>query len=729
IFKMAASMRNAASRIFIRKSILRPNHRPFSSCRLLYDVRETQYSPRVVPVHSTQNGHLSWSQMRHFTQWRHLLAAESTTDGTTDTEAPPSEPEEYHSIITNTERAKGAAEKQEFQAETRKLLDIVAKSLYSEKEVFIRELISNCSDALEKLRYQAMTTPDVADKDVPLEIHIGVDDSKKTFTIQDTGIGMNKTEMLANLGIIAKSGSKEFLEELKDKPDVSSNLIGQFGVGFYSTFMVGEKVDVYSQSHDANEPAHKWTSDGTGTYEISEAEGVQRGTKIVVHLKGDSYDFAKEDVIKDIIKKYSNFVGVPIYVNGKKANVIQALWTLEPKDVTEDMHEEFFRFISNAYDKPRYTLHYKTDAPLNIRALFYVPQYKPTLFDMSQDRESGVTLYSRKVMIMNKSSRILPAWLRFVKGVVDSEDIPLNLSRELLQDSHLIRKLRNVLTSRLIRFFLEKSKKDPASYLEFYEDYGLYFREGIVSEPEQSAREEIAKLLRFESSKMPSNERTSFDDYIERMEAGGRNIFYLHAPSRALAEASPYMEALKKKDIEVLFCFEPYDEMVLMNLSQYAKKNIRSVENEVVAEAQEDAKVDESDEGSISQTDADSLGAWLKLTLGTRVNKVKVTNALTSTPCIVTVQELGMMRHFLRTQLHDKSDEEKYRVLNPTLEINPSHPIVVKLNSIRDSNPQLAKLVAEQIYDNAMISAGLIMDPRTIVGRLNDLLSKALEKH
>lgn len=653
-------------------------------------------------------------------------AEQTATDSNTDSTAD----EDYHSIIKDTERSKGPSATHEFQAETKKLLDIVAKSLYSQKEVFIRELISNASDALEKLRYHQVSAESIRDPELPLEIHIGLDEEKKTFTIQDTGLGMTKAEMIENLGTIAKSGSTEFLKQMKDgdpKAEVNQNIIGQFGVGFYSAFMVGDEVDVFSQSYKTDEPSYKWSSDGSGVYDISEADGVQRGTKIVVHLKGDSYDFAKEEVLKAIVKKYSNFVGVPIFLNGKRANVVQALWLMNPQDITSEMHEEFYRFISGVFDKPRFQFHYKTDAPVNIRALFYVPEYKPTLFDMSRETDVSLTLYSRKVMIMPKANYILPKWLRFVKGVVDSEDIPLNLSRELLQDSALIRKLRQVITGRILKFFIEKSKKDVENYMKFYEDYGLFFREGIVTTTEQDEREEIAKLLRFESSKCEPGEKTSLADYSSRMKAGSRVIYYLSAPSRDLAMTSPYFEALKKKDTEVLFLYEPYDELVLMNLGQFERKNLKSVENEIQDEKDETNTVDESDEKSLKQEQANELMDWIRGTLTNKVNNVKVTKRLVSHPCIVTVVEMGSARHFLRTTLADKSQEERFRLLQPTLEINPSHPLITKLFELKTSQPDLAQLLVEQLYDNAMINAGLTDDPRSMVGRLNDLLVKALE--
>ncbi|KAJ8984874.1 hypothetical protein NQ317_002713 [Molorchus minor] len=303
------------------------------------------------------------------------------------TESSPQETDHLHTIIKDTEKPIGESTKHEFHAETRMLLDIVARSLYSDKEVFIRELISNASDALEKLRYMTISGGEEVEKlkdlDRPLEIHISTDKHKRTLTIQDTGIGMTKSELISNLGVIAKSGSKAFIEELKSKQGTGENIIGQFGVGFYSSFMVADKVEVYSRALGENE-GWKWNSDGMGTYEIQPAEGVQPDTKIVLHLKTDCREFADEDTIKNVINKYSNFVGSPLFLNGKKANIVQPLWLADPKTITPQQHQDFYRFISGSYDVPRYTLHYKTDVPLSIRALFYFPEGKPGLFEMSR---------------------------------------------------------------------------------------------------------------------------------------------------------------------------------------------------------------------------------------------------------------------------------------------------------------------------------------------------------
>ncbi|XP_074136090.1 heat shock protein 75 kDa, mitochondrial isoform X2 [Sminthopsis crassicaudata] len=636
--------------------------------------------------------------------------------------------EPLHTIIGSTETVQGSVSKHEFQAETKKLLDIVARSLYSEKEVFIRELISNSSDALEKLRHKLISEGQTLPE---MEIHLQTDTEKGTITIQDTGIGMTQEELVSNLGTIARSGSKAFLDALQNQSEASSKIIGQFGVGFYSAFMVADKVEVYSQSAEPGSPAYQWLSDGSGVFEIAEASGVRTGTKIIIHLKSDCKEFANEDRVREVVTKYSNFVSFPLYLNGKRINTLQALWTMDSKDISEWQHEEFYRYIAQAYDKPRYTLHYKTDAPLNIRSIFYVPETKPSMFDVSRELGSSVALYSRKVLIQTKASDILPKWLRFLRGVVDSEDIPLNLSRELLQESALIRKLRDVLQQRLIKFFVDQSKKDPEKYAKFFEDYGLFMREGIVTIAEQEVKEDIAKLLRYESSALPAGQLTSLVEYASRMRAGTRNIYYLCTPNRHLAENSPYYEAMKQKNMEVLFCYEQFDELTLLHLREFDKKKLISVETDIVVDHYKEEKFEESSQATerLSEKEAEDLTAWIRNALGTRITNVKVTLRLDTHPAMITVLEMGAARHFLRMQQLAKTNEERAQILQPTLEINTRHPLIKKLNQLREGQPDLAQLLIDQIYENAMIAAGLNDDPRPMVGRLNELLTKVLEKY
>lgn len=639
------------------------------------------------------------------------------------TAAEPESKEELHSIIKNTERGSGPSETREFQAETRMLLDIVARSLYSEKEVFVRELVSNASDALEKLRYLRLTEPEgvtPASAEAPLEVHIATDKLANTFTIQDTGVGMTRDEVVESLGTIARSGSKEFLKKLAEGDAAGSSIIGQFGVGFYSAFMVADKVEVFTRSRRQGAgPAVRWSSDGSGRYELSEATDVQEGTKVVLTLKPDCADFADAEHVRRVVEKYSNFVGSPIYLNGQRANTLQALWLLEPKEVAQAQHDEFYRYLSGAFDVPRFVVHFRTDVPLSIRCLLYVPEGKPGLFDMSREGDGGVALYSRKVLIKPRAE-VLPKWLRFVKGVVESEDIPLNLSRELLQDSALIRKIRSVIVGRLIRQLARAADKEPDSYGRFYRDYGVFLKEGILASHEQAEKEEIAQLLRFESSLRPAGETVSLAEYAGRMREGQRDVYYLAAPSRQLAEASPYFEAVRSRDVEVLFCTEPYDELVLAQLRQFGRRSITSVEKEMRRDAEGEAQ-DEAE-------DVRALQDWLKAQLGPKVHKVKVTRRLEKHPCLISVEEMAAARHFVKTSLQSFSEEERYRLLEPTLEINPEHPIMVKLAQLRSSDPELARKLAQQVFGNAMVTAGLVDDPRKVTADLNDLLTALLEK-
>ncbi|XP_004373261.1 heat shock protein 75 kDa, mitochondrial isoform X1 [Trichechus manatus latirostris] len=661
--------------------------------------------------------------------WRNLATASVPVGQTYSTQAAEDQKEEpLHSIISSTETVQGSVSKHEFQAETKKLLDIVARSLYSEKEVFIRELISNSSDALEKLRHklvcEGQTLPE-------MEIHLQTDADKGTITVQDTGIGMTQEELVSNLGTIARSGSKAFLDALQNQAEAGSKVIGQFGVGFYSAFMVADRVEVFSRSAAPGSPGFQWLSDGSGVFQVAEASGVRPGTKIIIHLKSDCREFAGEARVRDVITKYSNFISFPVYLNGRRMNTLQAIWTVDAKDVSESQHEEFYRYVAQAYDRPRYTLHYRTDAPLNIRSIFYVPETKPSMFDVSRELGSSVALYSRKVLIQTKAADILPKWLRFVRGVVDSEDIPLNLSRELLQESALIRKLRDVLQQRLIKFFVDQSKRDPEKYARFFEDYGLFMREGIVTTTEQEVKEDIAKLLRYESSALPAGQLTSLMDYANRMKAGTRNIYYLCAPSRHLAEHSPYYEAMKQKNMEVLFCYEQFDELTLLHLREFDKKKLISVETDIVVDHYKEEKFEDGSpaDGRLSEKETEDLMAWMRNALGSRVTNVKVTLRLDTHPAMITVLEMGAARHFLRMQQLAKTHEERAQILQPTLEINPRHALIKKLSQLRAGEPELAQLLVDQIYENAMIVAGLVDDPRPMVGHLNKLLTKALEKH
>lgn len=368
-------------------------------------------------------------------------------------------------------------EKKEFQTEVKRLLDIVINSLYTDREIFLRELISNSADALEKLRYQSVVNKEIIGKDLPLEIPILLDDKEHTITITDTGIGMTRDELIENLKTIAHSGSKTFIQQLNESDQKDLSLIGQFGVGFYSAFMVAKKIRLLTRSYLPNETGCEWVSEGLGSYDLRAVEDLPRGTKIILELKEDAHEFAGEARIKEIIREYSSFVPFPIKVNGEQVNTVQAIWTRNKNEVTEEEYNEFYKFIATAHDEPLYRLHFTADAPLAINALLFVPQNNFERFGFGR-MQPGTNLYSRKILIQPHSESILPEWLRFVKGVVDSEDIPLNISRETAQDSALIAKLQRVITGRFLRFLDKEAQDDPEKYAEFWSRFNMFIKEG-----------------------------------------------------------------------------------------------------------------------------------------------------------------------------------------------------------------------------------------------------------
>jgi len=617
-----------------------------------------------------------------------------------------------------------SGEEHSFQAETRMLLDIVAKSLYSEKEVFVRELVSNASDALEKARYLSVEGTGAILDTEDLRINITTDKYAKTLIIQDSGVGMTKEDLIANLGTIARSGSKAFMEELggKSSQDVS-NIIGKFGVGFYSAFMVSERVEVFTRTRAQDAVGLKWSSDGCGSYTIEECLDAEPGTKVVCHLKMEDREYCDEDTLKKVLKKYSSFIGYGIEINSEAINTIQPLWLLDPKEVTPEQHTEFYRYVGGAYDSPRYTLHYRADAPINLRTVVYFPESKPSMFDLSQSTEGSVALYCRKVLINNKAESVLPKWLRFVKGVVDSEDIPLNLSREMLQNSAIIRKVRTVLENRCIRFLSDKLIKDREGYLEFFNDYGLFIKEGVITGENQPTKEEIGRLLVFECSSKPEGEKISL---AEASQTESPEIYYLAAPTRQLAEQSPYYESLKKRGVEVLFCYENYDEVVLMQLQTINGKTLISAEKDMRRDKDEAEYIVGS---GLDAAEAGSLMDWWRTSLAGKCASVRATPRLEQHPCVVTVEEMAAARHFVKTQFSQIPESQRYALLCPQLEINPSHPIIMKLNVLRTSDPGLADLLANQLFSNALVTAGLVDDARSLVTNLNTLLEKVLEKH
>ncbi|CAI4220951.1 unnamed protein product, partial [Auanema sp. JU1783] len=624
----------------------------------------------------------------------------------------------------STTRSQFNQEKFVFQAETKNLMDIVAKSLYSHSEVFVRELISNASDALEKRRCEELKGV-VAEG--PSEIRITTDETGRKIIFEDTGIGMNREDLVNCLGTIARSGSKEFMENNKENAEA---VIGQFGVGFYSAFMVADAVTVTTRKVGSSpNEGLRWTWNGDNSYEIADVADAQTGTKIEIHLKdGESAEYANKDRISEVINKYSYFVSSPILLNGERINSLNAIWTMQPKDVTKEMHESFFSHLAKSqkkadiFQRPAYTIHYKTDTPLSVRSVLYIPHHNFSQLEFaSNHKECGLSLYARRVLIKPNAQELIPSYLRFVMGVVDSEDIPLNLSREMLQNNPILRKLKKILTDKILAYLASEMKKDPVKYSEFYKQYNLFLKEGVVTEADQNVKEDVGKLLLFESSNLKSGELTSLADYVKRMQTDQKEIYYMYSPNRNLAENSPYYEVIKSQNKEVLFLYEAADEVVFLALQQFQMKQLVTVERWAAQEAEKPEEQKESKE--FRDVDKKELLDWVKNTLGSvKVFEIAGSHRPSEHPCMITVKhEMGAARHFLRTG--EVKDMEHLVYFQPTLHVNLTHPLVKSLYQLKRSDPEVAALLVEQIYDNALITAGLIKDSSKMVGRLNKLLT------
>ena len=609
----------------------------------------------------------------------------------------------------------------EFQAETKQVLDIVVNSLYKDKEIFVRELVSNASDALEKLRRLQLTEKEVGDDNLELEINVSTDDTKNQLIIQDFGIGMDEEELVQNLGTIAHSGSKDFIEALKSDGEKNDALIGKFGVGFYSVFMVADKVQVFTKNWKKEASGYCWESDGSGTYQIEEVEGQRRGAKIIINLKDDFSEFAKEDRIKEIIKKYSAFVQFPVSLNGEKVNTVDAIWMRSKKDITDEEYEEFYKFQSNDYEAPLMRMHFSADAPLEINSLLFVPKRNMEKMGLFRN-ENKVALHCRKVLIEAEPKSLFPEWLRFLKGVVDSSDLPLNVSRETMQDSELLRKLNQVLTKRFLRFLNEQSHKEEETYLAFWNEFGVLIKEGAATD--FTYKEDLAKLLRFESTALDAGKLTGLDNYMDRMASDQEEILFLFGKSRESIEAGPYLEALKARGLEVLLCTEPVDEYVMQTIREYKEKKILSADSDEVKLE----KIDQDEEGeSLGKKDIKDLCKWLKESLVDKVSDVETGDRLIDSPvCIVGGDAMGgaSARRVMKMMQGPEGGMPGMPAPSVKLQINPKNSIIRGLYELKDKDEPTAKLVANQLLDNALASANLLDDPREMIARSYQALEK-----
>ena len=630
-----------------------------------------------------------------------------------------------------------AAQVHGFQTEVAKLLDLLANSLYSNKEVFLRELISNASDALDKLHFLSLTDQKLLGDDPILRIRVKTDKDAGTLTISDNGIGMTVEEAQEHLGTIAKSGTDEFFKSLSGDAAKDSQLIGRFGVGFYSSFIVADKVTVYSRSAKAaqNEGVC-WESEGLGTYTAERIDRKERGTDIVLHLKADAQKFLDAWVLETAITKYSDHIAVPVYLwkektaetpkEGEKpaapvfewvqVNDAKALWTIAPRDVKNEQYKEFYKHLTHAYDDPLVWSHNKVEGELEYTSLLYIPTEAPwDLFN--RDAEHGLKLFVQRVFIMDEAEQFLPHYLRFVRGLVDTNDLPLNVSREMLQETAVTQKLKKALTHRVLTMLEKLAKDDPAKYAAFWKTFGRVLKEGPVEDP--ANRGTLMKLMRFASTKAGTgSEDVSLADYVARMPKGQDKIYYLVATSRQTAETSPYLEELKKKGIEVLLMWERIDEWLMGNLFEYEGKAFVSVTSSDLELGELADKKDEAKEKEAAEK-AKPLVERFKKALGDKVVDVRAATRLTDSPSCV-VAENGS---FISAQMRRMFEAAGQPVPQARyiLEVNVNHPLVQKAAAGDDAAfERWAKVILDQAV---LAEQGTLADPNGFIREMNALLA------
>ncbi|KFE64323.1 molecular chaperone HtpG [Hyalangium minutum] len=623
-----------------------------------------------------------------------------------------------------------------FQAEINQLLNLVINSLYSHKEIFLRELVSNASDALDKLRFRTITEPELLGDQTALEIRIIPNADAGTLTIEDTGIGMTHDELVKNLGTIAHSGSREFLELLSQRGQKDVNLIGQFGVGFYSAYLVADRVEVVSRPAGKDAQAFRWISEAKGTFTIEPAERTTRGTAVTLHLKADQKEFLDEWRLRSLITQYSDYVGHPIQLQVKKpsevidastgqkgttssfetVNKASALWQRSKSDITDEQYQEFYKHLTHDFEPPLAWTHFRTDGNQQFTSLLFVPKHKP--FDMDGTaRRRGVRLFVKRVFIMDDCEELLPPWLRFVRGVVDSDDLPLNVSRELLQDSAVVRSIRKHVVKKTLDLLEKLSKDKPEDYLTLWKNFGPILKEGLASDNEQ--KEKLGALVRYESSHQDG--LTSLADYVSRMKEGQQAIYYVFGESRKALEGSPHLEALRKRGYEVLYLTDPVDEWAAQGLREFNGKPL-------VSALQADLKLQETDEEKKEKEQhaegLKSLTERMKEVLKNAVSEVRVTHRLTDSPVCLVLPEGGSPAFLERLLREHGRDMPRARRI---LEVNPSHPIVEHLRKLheRDATSEKVTEWIELLHDQALLTEGSpLEDPNRFARRMTALLTQ-----
>ena len=616
----------------------------------------------------------------------------------------------------------------EYRTEVKQLLDILAHSLYTDREIFLRELISNASDALNRIQFELLTNQDVVDANAELAIHIVADEEAKTITITDRGIGMNRDELVQNLGTIAHSGAKNFMQNAASDQARLDEIIGQFGVGFYSAFMVAAEVTVISRSYRLDEQAWRWSSQGDSQFTLAPAEKAERGTTIVIRLKDDAAEFANSWRLEQIIKKHSDYVSFPIYLKqsdgGEKVvNRQTALWRQGPAQVKPEEYEEFYKQLTFDSEPPLAHIHLVTDAPVNMRALLFVPTQRDRgLFQMNSDH--GLRLYSRKILIQQRNRDLLPEYLRFVEGVVDSEDLPLNVSREMVQSNPVLRQLKRALSNRVFRELKTLAEQNDDKFATFWREFGVFVKEGVASDP--ANHEHLIELLRFHTTKAAgADEWVSLKQYAGRMDAEQKSIYYVLGDDLKSVARSPHLDYFRAHEIEVLYLTDPIDGFMTTMLREYDGKPLQNVDDASLDLPKAAAKQGDDDETRASVEDFDRLLARFKTVLGERITGVRESKTLVNSPCRLISPENSFDRDLQRIR---RLTEQDYEIPKKLLEVNRAHPLVTNLAQMlaNHTDETLIDAAIEQLFDNALLLEGIHPNPADMVERIQRLMEAAV---
>lgn len=623
-----------------------------------------------------------------------------------------------------------------FQSEVKQLLQLMIHSLYSNKEIFLRELISNASDAADKLRFRALSDPKLYEGDGELHVRLWVDKEKRTLTISDNGIGMDRAEVISHLGTIAKSGTKEFLDSLGNADDQSQQLIGQFGVGFYSAFIVADRVTV--QTRAAGVPADQgvwWESDGAGEYQISSITKEQRGTEITLHLRAGEDEFLDAWRLQAIIGKYADHISLPVEIQStvhaheekgdntedsavdegiswEPINKGQALWTRNKSEISEEEYRSFYQHIAHDFTDPLVWSHNRVEGRQEYTTILYIPAKAP--WDLwHRERRHGLKLYVKRVFIMDDAEQFMPVYLRFVRGIIDSNDLPLNVSREILQDNRVTQSLRSACTKRVLQMLENLAAEDSEKYQQFWQEFGAVLKEGVAED--SSNRQTIARLLRFDSNHLESGTQTvALADYLQRMQPEQEKIYYLTADSYTAAKNSPHLEIFRKKNLEVLLLCDRIDEWMMSHLTEFEGKNFQ-----LITKSDLDIAPPKSDDDTSLESEFAPLVKKVKELLGERVKEVRLTYRLTDSPAVVTTDadEISTQMAKLMAAAGHKGPEPKY-----ILEINPKHPLVQRVASCQEEHGDLNEWIELLLEQAMLVEKGTLEDPNAFIQRVNRLL-------